>query len=100
VATAAGCPRVIRIASPDELPDALSGTVAVTAGASAPEGLIQAVIERLNPSSPPEVVSAVDEDEYFPPPRELRDLIRASGAGLEDDRATSASSVLAELGRA
>jgi len=100
VATAAGCPRVIRIDSPDELPDDLSGTVAVTAGASAPEGLIQAVIERLNPSSPPEVVSAVDEDEYFPPPRELRDLIRASGAGLEDDRATSASSVLAELGRA
>jgi 4-hydroxy-3-methylbut-2-en-1-yl diphosphate reductase len=100
VAAAAGCPRVIRIDSPHELPDDLSGTVAVTAGASAPEGLIQAVIARLDPASPPEVVSAVDEDEYFPPPRELRDLIRAAGAGLEDDRATSASSVLAELGRA
>ena len=100
VAAAAGCPRVLRVDSPDELPDDLAGTVAVTAGASAPEGLIQAVIARLDPASPPEVVSAVDEDEYFPPPRELRDLIRASGARLDDDRATSASVVLAGLGRA
>ena len=100
VARAAGCPRVLRVDSPDELPDDLSGTVAVTAGASAPEGLIEAVIARLDPASPPEVVSAVDEDEYFPPPRELRDLIRAAGGSLGDDRATSASAVLAELGRA
>jgi len=98
VARAAGCPRVLRIDSPDELPDDLSGTVAVTAGASAPEGLIEAVIARLDPVHPPEVVSAVEEDEYFPPPRELRDLIRSSGAGLEDDRAVSASAVLADLG--
>ncbi|MHB1446073.1 MAG: 4-hydroxy-3-methylbut-2-enyl diphosphate reductase [Acidimicrobiales bacterium] len=98
VAKAAGCPRVLRIDTPDELPDDLCGTVAVTAGASAPEGLIEAVIARLDPIHEPEVVSVVDEDEYFPPPRELRDLIRSRGAGTGDDRAMSASAVLAALG--
>jgi 4-hydroxy-3-methylbut-2-enyl diphosphate reductase len=112
VARAAGCPRVLRVDGPEELPDDLSGTVAVTAGASAPEALIEAVIARLNPASPPEEVVAVDEDEYFPPPRELRDLIRAIGAvaglslgapsegaaALAEDRTVSASAALAALG--
>src|SRR5204862_747966 len=41
VARTVGCARVLRINSPDELPDDMSGTVAVTAGASAPEELVR-----------------------------------------------------------
>src|SRR5207248_5476588 len=41
VARAAGTKRVLRINSADELPDDLSGTVGVTAGASAPEDLVR-----------------------------------------------------------
>ena len=37
VAVAFGCPRVVRVNDASELPDDLSGTVGVTAGASAPE---------------------------------------------------------------
>jgi 4-hydroxy-3-methylbut-2-enyl diphosphate reductase len=79
VAEAAGCDRVLRIDGPDELdPDAIGDArvVGVTAGASAPEDLVQAVIERLAPTRGVETVHVTDEDEYFPPPRELRDLIR------------------------
>jgi 4-hydroxy-3-methylbut-2-enyl diphosphate reductase len=49
VASASGCTRVLRVNGADELPDDLSGTVAVTAGASAPESLVTDVLERLNP---------------------------------------------------
>ena len=49
VARAGGCPRVLRINEADELPDDLSGTVGVTAGASAPEALVEEVIARLAP---------------------------------------------------
>ena len=77
VAAASGCPRVLRVNAADELPDDLSGTVGVTAGASAPEWLVEEVLARLNPSHGVEVVRAVDEEEYFPPPPELRDLLRA-----------------------
>ena len=82
VARAAGCARVVRVDGPDEVPDDLSGTVAVTAGASAPEALIDAVVARLAPATPPEEVVVIDEEEYFPPPRELRDLVRAVSAAL------------------
>ena len=41
--------------------------VGVTAGASAPEDLVQAVIARLAPSHGVEPVHVTDEDEYFPP---------------------------------
>ena len=44
-----GCARVYRINAADELPDDLTGTVGVTAGASAPEELVDAVIARLAP---------------------------------------------------
>ena len=44
-----GCPRVFRVNDADELPDDLTGTVGVTAGASAPEELVDAVIARLAP---------------------------------------------------
>jgi 4-hydroxy-3-methylbut-2-en-1-yl diphosphate reductase len=114
VARAAGCPRVVRVDGPDEVPDGLSGTVAVTAGASAPEALIDAVVARLNPATPPEEVVVVDEEEYFPPPRELRDLVRAVSSALTfslgapppaggsgppvDDRILTASAALDALG--
>ena len=45
-----GCARVYRINAADELPDDLAGTVGVTAGASAPEELVDAVIARLAPA--------------------------------------------------
>src|SRR5438874_7926434 len=77
VAWAAGAPRVHRVNAADEVPDDLRGTVGVTAGASAPEELVQAVIDRLAPARGVEVVSVTDEDEYFPPPPELRELFPA-----------------------
>ncbi|HLN04834.1 MAG TPA: 4-hydroxy-3-methylbut-2-enyl diphosphate reductase [Acidimicrobiales bacterium] len=84
VAAAAGCPRVLRVNAPSEVPDDLSGVVGVTAGASAPEWLIGDVLDRLAPTNGVEVVHTTDEDEYFPPPPELRDLLRWLGvaAGL------------------
>ena len=47
----------------------------VTAGASAPEDLVEQVIEHLAPTDGVEIVNVTDEDEYFPPPRELRELL-------------------------
>ena len=49
VARATGCPRVHRVNHAGEVPDDLHGTVGVTAGASAPEELVEAVIARLAP---------------------------------------------------
>jgi 4-hydroxy-3-methylbut-2-enyl diphosphate reductase len=109
LASECGCPRVFRINSADELPDDLVGTVGVTAGASAPEELVEAVIARLAPSGGVEEIRVTDEDEYFPPPRQLRELIAtveqfaAVGLGLPtarpagNDRDLAASAVLAEL---
>src|SRR5690349_20264589 len=77
LAREAGVDRVFRVNDPDELPDDLSGTVGVTAGASAPEDLVEAVIARLDPAQGTEEVRFTDEDEYFPPPRNLRDLLAA-----------------------
>jgi 4-hydroxy-3-methylbut-2-enyl diphosphate reductase len=77
VARAAGCPRVMRVNGADEIPDDLHGTVAVTAGASAPESLVDQVLERLHPRHGVELSSFVTEDEYFPPPPELRDILRS-----------------------
>ena len=108
LASEAGCARVLRINGPDELPDDLHGTVGVTAGASAPEDLVEAVLARLAPADGVEEVRITDEDEYFPPPRNLRDLIAAveaatavtlgtGAAAAPDDRAVLASDVLAAL---
>jgi 4-hydroxy-3-methylbut-2-enyl diphosphate reductase len=77
VARAAGCDHVLRVDGPHELDrDALGDAriVGVTAGASAPEDLVQAVIAQLAPTDGVEVVHVTDEDEYFPPPPELREL--------------------------
>ncbi len=101
---------MFRVNGADELPDDLHGTVGVTAGASAPEELVEAVIARLAPADGVEEVRVTDEDEYFPPPRNLRDLLAAidaaattmPGGSLDagrrmDDRALAASDVLAAL---
>ena len=82
VARASGCPRVLRVNEASELPDDLAGTVGVTAGASAPEALVEAVIARLQPRLGVTAVTVTVEDEYFPPPPELRELLRAVGATL------------------
>jgi 4-hydroxy-3-methylbut-2-enyl diphosphate reductase len=97
VASVAGAPRVLRINDVDEVPDDLRGTIGVTAGASAPEELVNAVIAKLAPREGVEEVRITAEDEYFPPPRELRELLGAEA--LADDRNIAASDVLAELGR-
>ena len=65
---------MFRVNHVDELPDDLHGTVGVTAGASAPEELVDAVIARLAPREGVEEVTVTDEDEYFPPPRNIREL--------------------------
>ena len=118
VATTAGCPTVVRIDGPDELDAEALGdarVVGVTAGASAPEDLVQAVIARLAPSNGVVPVHVTEEDEYFPPPRELRELMAtldvaapalfggaaptaartATGGAFTDDRRVDASDVLA-----
>lgn len=74
LAIESGCSRVLRVNSSDELPDDLSGIVGVTAGASAPEELVRAVIEKLAPSHGVQEINVTDEDEYFPPPRNIRQL--------------------------
>jgi 4-hydroxy-3-methylbut-2-en-1-yl diphosphate reductase len=95
VARASGTPRVVRVNTVDEVPDDLRGTVGVTAGASAPEELVRQVIERLDPRHGVEVVQVTTEDEYFPAPPELRELLRAlaTTVGLLAGGPTSTSSL-------
>ena len=112
MALASGCPRVVRVDTADELPGDLSGVVGLTAGASAPEALVQAVLARLAPTGGTELVTITTEDEYFPPPPELRELLRGPrrharrplggpagrrAATAVDDRGLSAAQVLAAL---
>jgi 4-hydroxy-3-methylbut-2-en-1-yl diphosphate reductase len=118
VARDAGCPVVVRVDGPEELDVAALGgaeVVGVTAGASAPEDIVQGVVAALDPSEGVEPVRVTDEDEYFPPPRELRDLLpgvdalaavmvggdpgvaRAGMSPLIDDRGADASAILADL---
>ena len=110
LAIEAGADRVYRVNHADELPDDLTGTVGVTAGASAPEELVEAVIARLAPREGVEDVRVTEEDEYFPPPRNIRELQSAIGVAvatmlgadpaevsLVDDRQRAASEVLEAL---
>jgi 4-hydroxy-3-methylbut-2-enyl diphosphate reductase len=93
VARAAGCPRVYRVNRAEELPSDLSGTVGVTAGASAPEELVRSVLEQLAPRAGIEVVKVTDEDEYFRLPLELRELVPEA----REDRSVRASDALDSL---
>jgi 4-hydroxy-3-methylbut-2-en-1-yl diphosphate reductase len=118
VARAAGCSQVLRVDGPEELDlDALGDArvVGVTAGASAPEDLVQAVVSKLAPTEGVEPVFVTDEDEYFPPPRELRELMplvdalsaamlggdpdaaRRLGGPFGEDRGADASAALSGL---
>ncbi len=105
-----GCDRVYRVNGPEELPTDLHGIVGVTAGASAPEELVRSVIDRLDPANGVEEIRITDEEEYFPPPRNLRELLGALdvvatlalGGTLSDrpavvDRAVLASDALDAL---
>jgi 4-hydroxy-3-methylbut-2-enyl diphosphate reductase len=84
-------------------------TVGLTAGASAPDHLVQEVIDRLDPAQGFELWSATEEDEYFPLPPQLRSFVTtlqqlveagvtASKAGgeswLERDREWTATEAL------
>ena len=53
----------------------LKGTVAVTAGASAPDHIVYEIIEKINPTSL-EYFELKQEVEYFPLPQQLRKNIR------------------------
>jgi 4-hydroxy-3-methylbut-2-enyl diphosphate reductase len=110
LATEAGCARVARVNHVDEVPDDLTGTVGVTAGASAPEELVEAVISRLAPRHGVEELRVTEEDEYFAPPRNIRELQAAvevaatvllggslAGRPSVNDRTRQASDVLAAL---
>ncbi|HEY2815438.1 MAG TPA: 4-hydroxy-3-methylbut-2-enyl diphosphate reductase [Acidimicrobiales bacterium] len=109
LARESGCEDVYRINAAEELPE-LHGIVGVTAGASAPEELVDAVIARLAPVHGVEEVTITTEEEYFPPPPELRELLTAVdqvvtwslGGALDErptlnDRSVAASDVLAAL---
>lgn len=87
--------------------------VGVTAGASAPEHLVQEVIDALSPRQGVELAYITDEDEYFPLPRQFRVFISALGqlveAGMtlqasdwahwkKNDRSWSATAELTRIG--
>ena len=69
----------------DILPEWLEGVkvVGLTAGASAPEHLVQEVIDSLEPSQGFELAHVTDEEEYFPLPRQLRVFISVLGQVVE-----------------
>jgi 4-hydroxy-3-methylbut-2-en-1-yl diphosphate reductase len=111
VATATGAKRVLRINTVEEVPDDLTGTIVVTSGASAPDELVQAIVATLAPTGNVEHQRVIDEDEYFPLPRGLRDFVNSVvgvwayllGAPVPStnpaaaDRSTYASDVLRDL---
>lgn len=85
VATEAGV-RAERIDSAEAIDDAWldgAGVVGVTAGASAPDHLVQEVIDRLDPSLGFELLSTTEEQEYFPLPRQLRAFVATLQAMVE-----------------
>ena len=57
--------------------------IGVTAGASAPDHLVQEVIDRINPREGFELFRVTDEEEYFPLPRQLRGFLTALQAAVE-----------------
>ena len=97
------------INSAEEIAEPLHGVIGLTAGASAPDEIVADIIRVLQPQNGVEEVRATDEDEYFPPPRNLRELQdavalthsrmvgRSSSRASMTDRQIAASAVLATL---
>ncbi len=50
--------------------------VGLTAGASAPDHLVEEVIDRIDPSEGVRLLQVTEEGEYFPLPPQLRGLLR------------------------
>ena len=94
VARSVGSPRVLRVNGVSELPDDLEGIVALTAGASAPESLVTEVVEHLGAREGVDSFEFTSEDEYFPPPPELREILRALCATLDVALGAPSASVL------
>ncbi len=85
VARAAGC-AAHRVDGPGSIrPEWLDGAtiVGVTAGASAPDQSVRAVIEAVAPRDGVELVSVTEEGEYFPPPPQLRAMLTTLQAVVE-----------------
>ncbi len=105
-----------RVEGPDDIDPAWleqARVVGVTAGASAPDQAVRAVIDAVDPSAGVEVVRVTDEDEYFPLPPSLRSMMAALQAAVEgsvaarrpgepgpvdEDRSWTAAEALALLG--
>jgi 4-hydroxy-3-methylbut-2-enyl diphosphate reductase len=88
--------------------------VGVTAGASAPDHLVQEVVDRVKPSDGIRLLRVTEEGEYFPLPPQLRGLLRAlqrtveagfgastamDGGPLDHDREWDATAALAAISR-
>jgi hypothetical protein len=87
----AGAPRALRVAGPGEVPPDLTGTVAVTAGASTPDRLVDAVIERLGGSAGAEVVRGpAERHQLFPVPAAVRRAVADRLAAGELDESVAA----------
>jgi 4-hydroxy-3-methylbut-2-en-1-yl diphosphate reductase len=105
-----------RVDGPDAIDPAWLETadvVGVTAGASAPDQRVRAVIDAVGPRDGVDVLRITQEDEYFPLPPSLRRFVLALQAlveggytarrpgrpgPLEDDRSWGAAEALALLG--
>ena len=115
VADSSGC-AAYRVDGPGSIdPVWLEGarTVGITAGASAPDQSVRAVIDAVGPRLGVETVAVTEEGEYFPPPPQLRALLgvlqalveggltaRSPGrpGPLDEDRAWDATGALDLLG--
>ena len=104
-ASEAGAPRAILVANAAELPHDLDGIVAVTAAASTPEHLVDAVVERLRGAARVEVVAGpAERTGRFPVPAAVRRMVEARTAdgtlhpdlaALAADPSTTAEDLLA-----
>ncbi|MDH3607155.1 MAG: 4-hydroxy-3-methylbut-2-enyl diphosphate reductase [Acidimicrobiia bacterium] len=89
-----------RVDGPDAIDPAWlveAEVVGVTAGASAPDQLVFAVIDAVAPTDGIERVQLTTEGEYFPLPRDLRKLLAALQAAVEAGYTARAPGRLGEL---
>jgi 4-hydroxy-3-methylbut-2-enyl diphosphate reductase len=78
--------RTYRIDGPDDVDRSWfseNDVVGVTAGASAPDQRVRAVIEAVAPGGSVEILRVTDEDEYFPLPPRLRSFVSTLQAMVE-----------------